>query len=87
MWLIVLIKITVIVRNLLDHCQILGLDVLAEHGGGCVPRDFHNVVDIHSGKIHQSRICAPVSRLIGCSSRSACFSFLLFLPGKQTGHL
>lgn len=66
-----LVEVVILVRNLLNHRQILGLDVLAEHGVGRVSRDLHNVIDIHSGKIHQGCARAP------CGMRVHQIAFLL----------
>ena len=48
-----LVKIVILVGNLLNHRQVLGLDILAQHSRGGVARNLHDIIDIHFGKVHQ----------------------------------
>ena len=71
MWLIVLIEITVIVRDFLQDGQLICTDVLLQDSRGCVTGNFDDIINIHPRQIHQSRACAP-----GCVRRDK-FPFLL----------
>ena len=48
------VEIIVLALDLSCHIEVVGLYILLEDCGGCVAGDFHDVIYIHSGEIHES---------------------------------
>ena len=48
-----LIEVVVLVRELLDHVQLVSFDIALEHFRRGVAGDFHDVEDVHAGQVHE----------------------------------
>ena len=47
------VEVVVLVRELLDHVQLVSFDIVLEHFRRGVAGDFHDVEDVHAGQIHE----------------------------------
>ena len=53
------IEVVVLVDNLVHNFQLVCFDVFFEHVGRGVSGDLHDVINIHSGEVHQGSAGAP----------------------------